>query len=65
MEKEFLCKSCGSPLNCEDVLDTSGGILEGYINEHQVWSCPECQKDFIIDLYIDIHDFEITYFEES
>ena len=63
--EELLCKQCGNPLNHEDTLDISGGILEGYISEHQLWSCPECEKDFIVDLYVDIKDFDITSFEES
>lgn len=65
MEKRFLCKQCKKELYHEDTLDKSGSIRDGFIEEHQVWSCEYCQKDYIIDLYAEINDFKVANFEEA
>ena len=41
------CK-CGSKLNWEDTSDVEGGILEGYIIEHQLWTCPNCETEYCV-----------------
>lgn len=65
--EDFNCKKCGSPLDCVDVMDTEGGINEGYIIERQNWICEHCGTDYIITQRADIGegDVDITDFEES
>lgn len=65
--EDFNCKNCGNPLDCEDVMDTEGGINEGYIIERQLWVCSNCHKDYVITQRADIGegDVDITDFEEA
>lgn len=44
---ETKCKHCHNELEWEDTFDTEGGIQEGYLIERQVWTCPNCHKDYI------------------
>lgn len=65
--EDFNCRNCGHPLDHEDTMDTEGGINEGYIIERQLWCCPNCQKDYIIEQRADIGegDVDIIYCEEA
>lgn len=66
-EEDFNCKNCGHPLDWADIVDTEGGINEGYIIERQVWVCHCCNKSYVIEQRADIGegDVDITNFEES
>ena len=63
--EELLCKCCGNKITHEDTLDTYGCIEDGYIQEHQIWSCEKCKIDYVVDIYAKIIEPKITYFEES
>ena len=65
MERLFLCKHCKKPLEYADTLDTEGSIDDGYIQEHQMWTCDHCDVTYVIDLWAKITNSEVTYFEEG
>lgn len=64
---ETKCKHCHNELEWEDTFDTEGGIQEGYLIERQVWTCPNCHKDYIIEQKATFleNDIDIIYFEEN
>lgn len=66
-EEDFNCKNCGQPLEWVDTVDTEGGINEGYIIEHQAWTCPNCQKDYAITQQANFNesDVDITEITEA
>lgn len=65
--EELVCKYCNCELDCEDVLDKEGGILEGYIREYQSWYCPKCYKGYRVDVtvYFNKDDNEISIEEDE
>lgn len=64
---DFSCKNCGSLLEWIDTIDTEGGIQEGYIIENQVWHCPGCHKDYVIEqkVYFTENDVDIISITET
>lgn len=62
---EELCKCCGKPLEWADTYRTEGGLEEGYIIENQIWTCEQCNKDYIITKQGYIKDVDIIAFEEA
>lgn len=66
VKPEESCKKCGRPLIWEDTIDHSGGIDDGYLLEHQLWSCDHCKIDYIIDKKVEfVAKGKIVYFEEA
>lgn len=65
MEYKEKCKHCQSDLEWEDTFRHEGGIQEGYLIEHQIWTCPNCQKDYIINKRVDFDESKIIYMEEN
>lgn len=65
--EDFNCKNCGKPLEWADTFRSEGGIQEGYLIEHQVWTCEHCQKDWVITQQANFNenDVDITDFQES
>lgn len=64
---DFNCKNCGSSLEWVDTIDTEGGIQEGYIIENQIWHCPSCHKDYVIEqkAYFTEDDVDIVSITET
>lgn len=52
------CK-CGSKLEWEDTSDVEGGILEGYIIEQQLWTCPNCQTEYFVQARVNFKESDI------
>lgn len=52
------CK-CGSKLEWEDTSDVEGGILEGYIIEQQLWTCPNCQTEYSVQARVNFKESDI------
>lgn len=65
MEDNLKCCNCGNDLDLEDVFDHEGGIMEGFLIENQVWSCPHCQKEYIITQRVDFEEGQIIYKREN
>lgn len=64
-DDKFLCKQCGNPLEWEDTYDVSGGLLDGHLLERQLWTCPHCQKDYVIEQECELCKPQVVYFEEA
>lgn len=62
---EIKCKHCHSELEWADTFRHEGGIMEGYLIEHQVWTCPNCQKDYVITQRVDFEEGYITDMTEN
>ena len=41
-------------LEWKETFDVEGGILEGYIIEHQIWECPECGQAYEVQLRVNV-----------
>ena len=56
-EKEIkvLCPHCKSTMELADVIDTHGGLTQGYYHEYCVYSCLACKKDFMVDLNLNFN----------
>jgi len=42
------CPQCKIPMEHEDTYRTYGGLADDYFAEQQLWSCPQCQKDYAV-----------------
>ena len=55
------CPNCGEMMQWEDTLDVEGGLLEGYIIERMLFSCNNCNKDFITDVRVSIEPAHLKF----
>jgi len=55
------CKKCNNKLNWEDTHDAEGGVLEGYLIERQIWTCPHCQTDYCVSARINFCEKDIIF----
>lgn len=63
--QEIKCKNCGNPLEWEDTFRHDGNILEGYLHEYQLWSCSQCEQDFVVEQVVNFTDPQILSIKES
>ena len=59
------CPQCKTPMDWEDTFRTYGGLEDEYYAEHQLWSCPNCNKDYAVLQKGKIINIEIENIQET
>lgn len=63
----YNCKKCNNPLEWADTINVEGGINEGEFTERQIWTCPYCEAEYVIERQVNFEDKPVKtiYFEEG
>lgn len=55
--EEIRCPNCGAVLACDEVYDELYG--NNYHTERCSYHCPQCEKDYYVDLHYKYVDYSI------